>query len=76
MPFYRFRNHKRVFKYLSDGTWLEGVEREINGGKRNWAEDKGPPRKVFPLGIYIDETYLTGSGSKTAKPVYATAGMN
>lgn len=41
---------------------------EING------KIAGGPRKVFPFGAYTDETYLTTSGTRTAKPVFAIAG--
>ncbi len=57
----------RIYEHLSDGTWWEDTEHEING-------EKGGTRRVFPITVYLDETYLTIAGSRTAKPVFAYAG--
>lgn len=54
---------ERVYSDMPDGTWWQELDAAI-----------GDSGHVFPVSFYIDETYLTGRGSQTAKPVYVQTG--
>jgi len=54
----------RLYSDLPDGTWWEKLDEAL-----------GDSAHVFPVSFYVDETYLTGTGSQTAKPIFVQTGV-
>ena len=62
----------KIYEFFEDGWWLERTDQLVNQG----LGEGETRRKVFPIDVYIDETFLTGDGDFTATPLFCRAGTS